>query len=115
PSRRRHPHLWLDVRNGAQRRRTRQFAGDLLYTYDNLTGLDKNNPEFVPIGLAVGSQSNLIFATAAMLKAVGAQHRRVIPIHEERLKDMFPSRLTSAGLQVVEITLGAGETSKVSS
>jgi hypothetical protein len=30
------------------------------------------------------------------------------------LKDMFPSRLTSAGLQVVEITLGAGETSKVS-
>ena len=52
-------------------------------------------------------------ATAAMLKAVGGEHRRVIPIHEERLKDMFPSRLTSAGLQVVEITLGAGETSKV--
>ena len=69
----------------------------------------------MPIGLAVGSQSNLIFATAAMLKAVGGEHRRVIPIHEDRLKDMFPSRLTSAKLQVVEITLSAGETSKVSS
>ena len=109
--------MYVTVRNDGARNSqdTWIFAGDLLYTYDNLTGLDKDNPQFVPIGLAVGSQSNLIFATAAMLKAVGGEHRRVIPIHEDRLKDMFPSRLTSAKLQVVEITLSAGETSKVSS
>ena len=108
--------MYVTVRNDGARNSQDAwvFAGDLLYTYDNLTGLDKDNPQYVPIGLAVGSQSNLIFATAAMLKAVGGEYRRVIPIHEDRLKDTFPSRLTSAGLQVVEITLRAGEASKVS-
>ena len=93
--------MYVTVRNDGARNSqdTWIFAGDLLYTYDNLTGLDKDNPQFVPIGLAVGSQSNLIFATAAMLKTVGGEHLRVIPIHEDRLNDMFPSRLSSAGLQ----------------
>ncbi len=31
------------------------FAGDNIYTYDNLTGLDPANPQIVPIGFAVGS------------------------------------------------------------
>ena len=89
------------------------FAGDNIYTYDNLTGLDAGNPQLVPIGLAVGSQHNLIFTSAAMLKDVGGETRRVIPIHENRLKDMFPSRKNKAELQVVEITLAPGESSKV--
>jgi hypothetical protein len=90
------------------------FAGDLIYTYDNLTGLDKNAPEIVPIGLAVGSQSNLMFASADMLKAVGGEHKRVIPVHEDRLKETFPSRRTKLGLHVVELTLAKGEKSRVS-
>ena len=73
----------------------------------------KWSPNTCLIGLAVGSQSNLIFSTAAMLKSVGGETRRVIPMHEDRLKATFPSRMTTAGLQVVEITL-AGEASKVS-
>ena len=89
------------------------FAGDLLYTYDNLTGLDQENPQYVPIGLAVGSQSNLIFATAEMLRQAGGEPRRVVPVHETRLKDVFPSRRTTAGLYVVELALTADETSKV--
>jgi len=89
------------------------FAGDLIYTYDNLTGLDKNDPQLVPIGLAVGSQSNLMFTSADMLKAVGGEHRRVIPVHEDRLKSVFPSRATAAGLHVVELALADGETSLV--
>jgi glyoxylase-like metal-dependent hydrolase (beta-lactamase superfamily II) len=107
--------MYVTVRNDGARNSQDVwiFAGDLLYTYDNLTGLDKEAPQIVPIGLAVGSQSNLIFASAAMLKAVGGEHKRVIPVHEDRLKSTFPSRLTSAGLQVVEITLGADQTSKV--
>ena len=48
-----------------------------------------------------------------MLRAVGGEHKRVIPVHEDRLKTVFPSRRTKAGLQVVELALGAGETSKV--
>jgi glyoxylase-like metal-dependent hydrolase (beta-lactamase superfamily II) len=89
------------------------FAGDNIYTYDNLTGLDKNDPQLVPIGLAVGSQSNLIFCSADMLKAVGGEVKRVIPVHEDRLKETFPSRRTKADLHVVELTLAKGEASRV--
>jgi len=37
----------------------------------------------------------------------------VIAVHEERLKDMFPSRLNKDGLQVIEIALANGERSRV--
>jgi N-acyl homoserine lactone hydrolase len=89
------------------------FAGDNIYTYDNLTGLDPANPQFIPIGYAVGSQANLIFSTAEMLKAVDGEQRRLIPIHEDRLKSVFPSRLTSKGLQLIEVALADGEPSRV--
>ncbi|MDQ0473228.1 N-acyl homoserine lactonase family protein [Labrys wisconsinensis] len=89
------------------------LAGDLLYTYDNLTGLEPAEPQIVPIGLAVGSQTNLIFTSAEMLRAVGGEPRRVIPVHEDRLKTLFPSRRTAAGLHVVEIALAADEASRV--
>ena len=107
--------MYVVVRNdgAAQSEDSWILAGDLLYTYDNLTGLDPNDRQFVPIGLAVGSQSNLIFTSAEMLAAVGGETRRVIPVHEDRLKTMFPARKTAAGLHVVEITLAAGETSRV--
>lgn len=108
--------MYVTIRNDGARESadTWIFAGDLIYTYDNLTGLDPAAPQIVPIGLAVGSQHNLIFSSAEMLNAVGGEARRVIPVHEDRLKDTFPSRLTKAGLQVVEIALADGETSKVS-
>lgn len=108
--------MYVTVRNDGARQSqdTWVFAGDLIYTYDNLTGLDPEAPQIVPIGLAVGSQSNLIFASADMLKAVGGETRRVIPVHEDRLKTVFPSRLTANGQQVVEIALADGEASRVS-
>ena len=108
--------MYVTVRNDGARdsKDTWIFAGDLIYTYDNLTGLDPAAPQIIPIGLAVGSQSNLMFASDAMLKAVGGEVKRVIPVHEDRLKTVFPSRLTAAGQQVVEIALADGETSRVS-
>jgi N-acyl homoserine lactone hydrolase len=107
--------MYVTVRNDGARRDgdTWIFAGDLIYTYDNLTGLDAADPQIIPIGLAVGSQTNLIFSSAAMLDEVGGEARRVIPIHEDRLRTMFPSRLTPANLQVVEIALAPGEASRV--
>ncbi|MFB2552048.1 N-acyl homoserine lactonase family protein [Ensifer soli] len=107
--------MYVTVRNDGARASedTYVFAGDLIYTWDNFTGLDPSDPQIVPIGLAVGSQSNLIFASAAMLKDAGGEHRRVIPVHEDRLRTQYPSRLTDARLQIVEIALGAGETSRV--
>lgn len=107
--------MYVSVRNDGARdsQDTWIFAGDLIYTYDNLTGLDPAAPMIAPIGLAVGSQHNLIFSSAAMLKEVGGEQRRVIPVHEDRLRTMFPSRLTSAALQVVEIALAKNESSRV--
>jgi glyoxylase-like metal-dependent hydrolase (beta-lactamase superfamily II) len=107
--------MYVTIRNDGARQSsdTWIFAGDLIYTYDNLTGLDPSAPQIIPIGLAVGSQHNLIFSSAEMLKAVDGEVRRVIPVHEDRLKTTFPSRLTKAGLQVVEIALADGETSRV--
>jgi hypothetical protein len=48
-----------------------------------------------------------------MLKAVGGEVKRVIPVHEDRLKETFPSRRTKADLHVVELTLAKGEASRV--
>ena len=108
--------MYITVRNDGARESqdTWIFAGDLIYSYDNLTGPDKNDPCFIPIGSALGSQENLLFTSANMVKAVGGKYRRVIPVHDERLKDMFPSRRTAAGLHVVELALAKGETSRVS-
>lgn len=107
--------MYITVRNDGARESEDKwiFAGDLIYTYDNLTGLDAEAPQIVPIGLAVGSQHNLIFASDRMMKSVGGEVRRVIPVHEDRLRTTFPSRLTDKGLQVVEIALAKGETSRV--
>lgn len=107
--------MYVTIRNdGAKNGEDRWvFAGDLIYTYDNLTGLDPEAPQIVPIGLAVGSQHNLIFSSAEMLKSVGGEVRRVIPVHEDRLRTTFPSRLTDKGLQVVEIALAKGQESRV--
>jgi N-acyl homoserine lactone hydrolase len=107
--------MYITIRNDGARASQDSwiFAGDNVYTYDNFTGLDKGDPYLVPIGLATGSQSNLLFTSADMLKAVGGEHKRVIPVHEDRLKHIFPSRATATGLHVVEIALANGETSRV--
>jgi glyoxylase-like metal-dependent hydrolase (beta-lactamase superfamily II) len=107
--------MYVTIRNDGLRQSADSWimAGDLAYTYDNFTGLDKDDRYLVPIGLAVGSQSNLLFTSAEMIKAVGGDYKRVVPIHEDRLKTEFPSRATAAGLHVVELALADGETSKV--
>ncbi len=89
------------------------LAGDLVYSYSNLTGLDATEPHYVPVGLAVGSQANLLFASDAMVQAAGGDFRRVIPVHEDRLAAFFPHRHTATGLRIVELALAKGERSLV--
>jgi N-acyl homoserine lactone hydrolase len=48
-----------------------------------------------------------------MVKRTGGEVKRVIPIHDENLKDVFPSRVTDKGLLIHEIALAKGETSRV--
>ena len=49
-------------------------------------------------------------AIEAMTKSVGYEARR---IHEERLKDRFPSRITVDGLRISQVCLADGEKSRV--
>ena len=110
--------MWVEVRNDGmpQSRDAWVLAGDLVYVFDNIDGpgavvdLDKM---YVPVGLALGSQQNLIMATEEMMKQVGYEARRVIPIHEERLKDIFPSRITEDGLRITEICIADDQKSAV--
>ncbi len=102
--------MWLTVRNDliAASQDAWVFAGDLVYTLENLRGTNPADPEYIPIGFASGSQLNLIMTTDAMIKAAGGDCHRVIPVHEERLKDLYPSRITKTGLRVTELALADG-------
>jgi len=106
--------MWVTVRNGKED--SWVLAGDLVYVFDNIEGSGAAvdvETLYVPVGLAVGSQTNLVLATEEMMKQVNYEARRVIPIHEERLKDRFPSRITKDGLRITEICLADGEKSRV--
>jgi N-acyl homoserine lactone hydrolase len=110
--------MWVEVRNDGKStsQDTWVLAGDLIYVYENLSGSgDVVGAEkiFNPVGLAVGSQMNLVLATEAMMQAVNYEERRVIPVHEERLKEVFPSRITKDGLRISEICLADDEPSLV--
>ena len=89
------------------------FAGDLVYSRENLRGTDPDDPQYVPVGLATGSQFTLIMTAEEMVRRAGGDPDRVIPVHEERLKDLVPSRIASTGLRITELALADGETSKV--
>jgi len=106
--------MWVTVHNGKDD--SWVLAGDLVYVFDNIEGSGAAidiETLYVPVGLAVGSQTNLVLATEAMMKQVGYEAHRVIPIHEERLKDRFPSRISADGLRITEICLADGEQSRV--
>ncbi len=109
---------WVHVRNDGKSDSKDGWvlAGDLVYVFENIDGpggVVDVDQMYVPVGLAVGSQQNLVMATEEMMKAVQYDSKRVIPIHEERLKDRFPSRITADGLRITEICLADNETSRV--
>lgn len=104
--------MYVTVRN-AGGRDTWVLAGDLVYSFENLRGLDPADPQYLPVGLAVGSQTSLMLVTDTMVKEADGDVSHVIPIHEEGLKDAFPSRITECGLRITEVTLAEGEPSRV--
>jgi N-acyl homoserine lactone hydrolase len=93
------------------------LTGDLVYVFDNIEGdgaVIGAQTMYTPVGIAVGSQLNLVMATEEIMKTVNYEKRRVIPVHERRLADVFPSRKIEPGLEVVEVCLGRDEGSRVS-
>jgi N-acyl homoserine lactone hydrolase len=107
--------MYVTVRNDADANSGNVwvFAGDLIYTCENLRGEDTGDPHYVPVGLATGSQVNLIMTAEEMMKAAQGDPNRVIAVHEDRLGSMFPSRAISTGLKITELALADGEPSRV--
>jgi glyoxylase-like metal-dependent hydrolase (beta-lactamase superfamily II) len=88
-------------------------TGDLVYQHDNLHGGTPDDPYYVPVGLAMGSQANLVFTSDAILKHAMGDLTRVLAPHEERLTRIFPSRKTANGLYVMEVALSGNDKSAV--
>jgi len=104
--------MYVQVRNGGSAN-SWVFCGDLAYTMENLRGTDAGDPQYIPVGLATGSQYNLIMTAEAMVKAVDGDCQRVIPVHEEGLRELYPSRITKTGLRITELALADDEPSRV--
>jgi N-acyl homoserine lactone hydrolase len=88
------------------------FTGDAANVYDNIGGPDGTGPMH-PVGLAQGSQECCIRVADEMLTTAGDDIGRVIPSHEVRLWDRFPSEAYEDGLHVAEIVLAAGVPSRL--
>ena len=89
------------------------LSGDVIYTYRNLVGDSLDDRQFIPPGLANGSQTRLIETAEEMLSIVDDNHLCVIPVHEEKLHEYYPSKKTARGLTIVEVALADGDTSQV--
>ncbi|MEP7457322.1 N-acyl homoserine lactonase family protein [Phyllobacterium sp. SB3] len=110
--------MWVTVRNDGRPDSNDSWvlAGDLVYQFENLKGSSeqlKIDDMYLPVGLATGSQINLIMASETMMSQVGYEMRRVIPVHEERLNTAFPSRMNGLDLRISEICLASGAASLV--
>ncbi len=88
-------------------------TGDLVYTHENLDGGLPSDPIYTPVGLAMGSQTNLVLTTDKILKAANDEAKRVLAPHERNMPNIYPSRKSRDGLFVVEVALAPGDSSFV--
>lgn len=110
--------MWVSVRNDGGRPSDDIWvlAGDLVCQFENVAmdgDLIDVETMYNPGAQSAGSFTNIVQAIEDMMKLVGYDERRVIPVHESRLADRFPSRVTREGLTICEICLANGESSAV--
>jgi N-acyl homoserine lactone hydrolase len=86
------------------------FAGDNMYSYENLEGLNGDGV-FAPIGVSTGSVPAWLEMADALLAGVGGDTRRILPFHEEALWTRFPSATVDGGLRIAEVSLAGGHAS----
>jgi len=89
------------------------LAGDIIYQIENLTGGDERDPYYIPAGYAHGSQTNLLLTTEEMMTHVQHEAKRIVPVHEARLKTLYPSRSFDDGLAIIEIALADRDASRL--
>jgi glyoxylase-like metal-dependent hydrolase (beta-lactamase superfamily II) len=87
------------------------FAGDNLYTWDQLPEAAPDGM-IRPPGLALNNWNSLLICDE-MLRAAGSDPHRVIPVHEQQIREKYPTRINKWGLAISEISLARGADSKV--
>jgi glyoxylase-like metal-dependent hydrolase (beta-lactamase superfamily II) len=91
------------------------FAGDNVYSYENLDGI-RGDGVLAPIAMTTGGATAWLDLADGMLASVGGDSRRVLPFHEAAVWNHFPS--TAFGehedLHVAEVSLAGGHPSVVS-
>ncbi len=88
------------------------LAGDNCYVYESFTGTDGDG-RFVPIGLAFGSMERCMLTMEEMWQYVEGEVTRIVPFHEVRMWDHFPTRQFDDTLHVAELSLAPGEPSRI--
>jgi glyoxylase-like metal-dependent hydrolase (beta-lactamase superfamily II) len=88
------------------------LAGDNCYIYESFKGTDGDG-RFVPIGLAFGSMERCMMTMEEMWQYVDGEVTRIVPFHEQELWGTFPTRLFDDTLHVAELSLAAGEKSRI--
>ncbi|GAA3934558.1 N-acyl homoserine lactonase family protein [Actinoplanes auranticolor] len=89
------------------------FAGDNVYSYENLEGL-RGDGVLAPIAMTTGSATAWLDFADGLLAGVGGDTRRILPFHEAAVWDRFPSTTYDDGLHVAEVSLAGGHPSVVS-
>jgi glyoxylase-like metal-dependent hydrolase (beta-lactamase superfamily II) len=77
------------------------LAGDNVYAYENVDGI-AGDGVIRPVGLSIDT-SRGVLTIAQMLDLVGHQTRQIVPVHENRLPEVYASRQTRHGLHVTEV------------
>jgi glyoxylase-like metal-dependent hydrolase (beta-lactamase superfamily II) len=90
------------------------LAGDNCYVFENFTGRGGDG-NFVPIGLVFGSVERCVVTMEEMWQYVGEDAARIIPFHEQKIWEQYPSRQFDDTLHVAELALAPGEPSRVES
>ena len=89
------------------------FAGDNVYSYQNVDGLDGDGV-LAPIAMTTGGATAWLDFADGLLARVGGDSRRILPFHEAAVWDRFPSATWDDGLHVAEVSLAGGHPSVVS-
>jgi glyoxylase-like metal-dependent hydrolase (beta-lactamase superfamily II) len=88
------------------------MAGDNMYIYENVTG--RGDGRYIPIGFGMGSIEKGLLTTEEMYQRVGGEVRRLVPFHEERMWESFPSQRFGDDLHVAELSIRTGDISRLS-
>ncbi len=93
--------MWVSVRPGAGRD-PYVLVGDNVYSYDSLEPVSRGG-SIIPIGQATGGNFRQMLCIDEMFQAAGGEVSRILPFHEGRVADLYPSQRNRRELATVEI------------